>query len=89
MTILNVSMPESLRQYVESQATQGNASAYIRHLIREDQKRHAQENTALLREYLQISARQLDTGDTADITAEAVLAAGKGRRNQTSTESRA
>jgi len=45
-TTMNVSMPESLRSFVSERMTSGgfnNASEYIRQLIREDQKRVAQE----------------------------------------------
>ena len=43
MTSLNVSLPESLKEYVEEQTKNGYAtpSEYVRELIREDQKRRA------------------------------------------------
>ena len=47
MTTMNVSLPEPMREWVEAQiakGTFGNASEYIRSLIREDQKRSAQED---------------------------------------------
>jgi antitoxin ParD1/3/4 len=46
MTTLNISLPEPMRAYVEQQVAQGGystASEYIRQLVREDQKRAAQE----------------------------------------------
>ena len=42
---MNISMPASLAQFVERRVRQrfGNRSEYIRHLIREDEKRAEQE----------------------------------------------
>lgn len=43
MATMNVSLPDSLKAWVESQTesgTFGNASEYIRDLIRKDQERH-------------------------------------------------
>ena len=82
MTTLNVSMPEAMRDYVEQQAERGqySASEYIRHLIREDQKRTAEEERNYLWELLAISAKQLDDGDVEDLTLEQVLEEGRARR---------
>lgn len=46
MTTMNISLPESLRTFVEQRAATGfgSASEYIRTLLREDQKRSAQEH---------------------------------------------
>lgn len=44
MTTMNVSIPDSMKQWVEQQAISGryaNASDYVRHLIRCDQERSA------------------------------------------------
>lgn len=46
MSTLNISLPEKMRSYVEAQVERGmygSTSDYIRTLIREDQKRRAQE----------------------------------------------
>jgi len=46
MTSLNVSLPKVLRDYVEGQVSEGGFSTpseYVRALIRDDQKRRAQE----------------------------------------------
>ncbi len=46
MTSLNISLPKALRQYIEGQIAGGaysTPSEYVRELIREDQKRRAQE----------------------------------------------
>ncbi len=82
MSTLNVSMPESMRDYIEQQAERGqySSSEYVRHLIREDQKRAADTERNFLWELLAISAKQLDDGDFADVTAESVLARGRARR---------
>lgn len=44
MTTMNVSIPDSMKQWVEQQTQSGqyaNASDYMRHLIRRDQERMA------------------------------------------------
>ena len=49
-TTMNISLPESMRRYVEARMERGgfgNASEYIRHLIREDQKAEARERIEL------------------------------------------
>lgn len=46
MTSLNISLPEPLRDWIEAQVKRGrygNASEYLRELIRRDQERQAQE----------------------------------------------
>ena len=46
MTNMNISLPETLKSYVEEQVTSGGygtASEYLRELIREDKKRKARE----------------------------------------------
>jgi antitoxin ParD1/3/4 len=46
MTSLNISLPETLKKYVEQQTEQGGYSTpseYVRQLLREDQKRRAEE----------------------------------------------
>jgi antitoxin ParD1/3/4 len=45
MTTLNISLPEAMRVFIDEEIARGEfstASEYIRHLIREDQKRVAQ-----------------------------------------------
>ena len=57
MTTMNISLPETLREYVENRVEEegfGSVSEYIRQLVREDQKRKEQEKLeALLLERLQ------------------------------------
>ena len=46
MTSLNISLPKTLKEYVEGQVAAGTYSTpseYMRELIREDQKRRARE----------------------------------------------
>lgn len=56
MTTLNISLPESLREFVDAQVAEGgydSSSAFIEALIREAQKRQARERIdALLLEGL-------------------------------------
>jgi antitoxin ParD1/3/4 len=82
MSTLNISMPEAMRDYVEAQAERGqySASEYVRHLIREDQKRQSEVERNRLWELLAISAKQLDDGYFADLTPERVLVEGRARR---------
>lgn len=51
MTTLNVSLPESLSDFIKEQVTKGgysNASEYISYLIRQAQERAAQERLEML-----------------------------------------
>lgn len=67
MTTLNISLPDSMRAFIDEQiAKEGfsTASEYIRHLIRQDQKRAAQAKleTMLL--------EGLDSGEAIEVTDE-------------------
>jgi antitoxin ParD1/3/4 len=57
MTSLNISLPRTLKEFVEKQAEEGGYSTpseYVRQLVREDQRRSAQEKLeALILEGLQ------------------------------------
>jgi len=67
MGTLNISLPDPMRAYVEEQAQAGGystVSEYLRALIREDQKRKAQERLeALLLE-------GLESGDASALTSK-------------------
>ena len=67
MTTMNITLPEPMRQFIEEQVNSGSygtASEYMRALVREDQKRKAQERLeALLLE-------GLDSGDPIEATPE-------------------
>lgn len=50
MTTLNISLPKTLREFVEAKVAEGDystVSAYVRKLIREEQKRTANEEVEL------------------------------------------
>ena len=50
MTTLNVPLPDSMRAFIDQKVAQGGystASEYIRQLVREDQKRAAQETAGI------------------------------------------
>jgi antitoxin ParD1/3/4 len=67
MTTMNISLPDSMRAFIEQKIAQSGystASEYIRQLVREDQKRAAQERLeALLME-------GLDSGPSREMTKE-------------------
>ena len=67
MTTLNISLPESMRSFIDEQIAKGGystASEYIRHLIRQDQKQAAQMKfEAMLLE-------GLDSGEPIEVTDE-------------------
>lgn len=51
MGTLNISLPDSMRAYIEDQASTGGfstASEYVRALVRQDQKRRAEERLEAL-----------------------------------------
>lgn len=88
MATLNISLPDAMRDHVERQAAQGNysASEYIRHLIRQNQQRQRDEERALLKEYLALSAQQIDEDDLAEVTVEGLLATGRAKRRGRAAE---
>jgi antitoxin ParD1/3/4 len=72
MSTLNISLPEVMKAFVEEQVRSGmygSASDYVRALIREDQKRKAEERLeALLLEGLSSGeARPMTAKDWAEI----------------------
>jgi antitoxin ParD1/3/4 len=67
MTTVNISLPDPMKSFVDSQVTKGmygSVSDYIRTLIREDQKRKAQEEL----EKKLLAA--LDDGNFQEVTPE-------------------
>ena len=66
MTTLNISLPDSMRAFIDEQITQGGystASEYIRDLIRQAQKQAAQEKLdSLLLEGLE-SGKSIEVTD--------------------------
>ena len=67
MTSLNISLPQSLKEFVEERVKEGGYSTpseYVRQLLREDQKRRTEEKLeALLLE-------GLNSGEPIEITPE-------------------
>ena len=63
---MNVSLPEELKEYVETQTKRGYStpSEYVRELIREDQKRRAREKLDSL------LLDGLNSGDSLPVDAE-------------------
>jgi antitoxin ParD1/3/4 len=67
MTNMNVSLPETLKDYVEEQVISGGygtSSEYLRELIREDKKRKAQERLETL------LLEGLESGEAIPVTPE-------------------
>ena len=64
MTSMNVSLPESLRKFAEERAAKGysSVSEYFRVLLREDQKRFAQDRVE------QLLLEGLDSGEPVEVT---------------------
>ena len=67
MTTMNISLPDSMRAYIEQKVAQGGystASEYIRQLVRDDQTRATQQRLeALLME-------GIESGPSHEMTAE-------------------
>jgi len=76
MQSMNISLPEPLKQFVDGQIAQGrysSASEYVRELIRDDEKRKAQEQLeALLLEGLQGQAQAMTAEDWTAIRKDAL-----------------
>ena len=86
MDSMNISLPEPMKDFVDRQIASGrygSASEYVRALIREDEKRKAEERLeALLLEGLQGEESELTREDWSAIRdeARARLAASRKRR---------
>ena len=76
MQSMNISLPEPLKEFVEGLIASGrysSASEYVRELIRDDEKRKAEERLeSLLLEGLSGDESKLTRKDFADIRAEAL-----------------
>jgi antitoxin ParD1/3/4 len=77
MQSLNISLPESLKEFVAGQIAAGrysSASEYVRELIRADEKRKAEERLeTLLLEGLQSAETELTPADWSEIRQEAIV----------------
>ncbi len=71
MAIVNISLPDPMKQYIEERISEGGystTSEYFRDLVREDQKRRAQEKLeALLLAGLDSPAKELTPEDWTDL----------------------
>ena len=74
MQTMNISLPEGLKQFVDKQITLGrysSASEYVRELIRDDEKRKAQEwFEAMLLEGINSEETPMTAQDWIDIRKE-------------------
>jgi antitoxin ParD1/3/4 len=77
MQSLNISLPESPKEFVAGQIAAGHyssASEYVRELIRADEKRKAEERLeTLLLEGLQSAETELTPADWSEIRQEAIV----------------
>jgi len=71
MQSMNISLPESMKQFVEAEVASGGygtASEFIRNLLREEQKRKARAGVdALLLEGLRSEASELTQADWKEL----------------------
>jgi antitoxin ParD1/3/4 len=85
MESMNISLPEPLKRFVDTQVAQGRystASEYIRDLIRADEKRKAEEALeAKLLEGLNSAESHLSPADWRELRQEALVRL-KARRHQ-------
>ena len=68
MTSMNISIPESLREFVEAQVEQhgyNSASEYVRELIRDARERMTKETE--LRELVRLGLEQLRRGESLEL----------------------
>jgi len=76
MQSMNISLPDPMKEFVEGLIASGrysSASEYVRELIRDDEKRKAEERLeALLLEGLSGAESKLTRKDFAEIRAEAL-----------------
>ena len=74
MSTMNISLPETLKDFVDQQVASGrysSASEYVRELIREDEKRQAQERLeSMLLEGLNSDATEMREEDWEEIRRE-------------------
>ncbi len=86
ITTLNVSLPEAMREWIQARVAQdsfSSASEYVRSLIREDQKRRADQRLeTLLLEGLEGSFEEMTPGDWKDIRRELRKRVAKKRRKE-------
>jgi antitoxin ParD1/3/4 len=85
MQTMNISLPDPLKDFVDAQITSGrysSVSEYVRELIREDEKRKAEERLeAMLLQGISSPETELTRRDFEDIRKEA-LSRLKARKKQ-------
>ena len=67
MAVVNISLPDQMKTYIDERLNEGrfsSTSEYFRDLIREDQKRHAQERLERL------LLEGLESGEPIEVTKE-------------------
>ena len=86
MQTMNISLPEPLKDFVDRQIADGrysSASEYVRELIRNDEKRKAEEQLAtLLREGLRSEETPLTGDDWKAIRAEVLARVKQARKRK-------
>jgi antitoxin ParD1/3/4 len=86
MESMNISLPEPLKQFVDTQIAKGrysSVSEYVRELIRADEKRKAEEHLeALLLEGLQGEEALFNRDDWQAIRQEALTQVKKARKTR-------
>ena len=79
MQTMNISLPDPLKKFVDGQVATGrysSVSEYMRELIREDEKRKAEERLeSLLLEGLETAESELTRADWSDIRKQALAQA--------------
>ena len=79
MQTMNISLPDPLKKFVDGQVAAGrysSVSEYMRELIREDEKRKAEERLeSLLLEGLESAESELTRADWSDIRKQALAQA--------------
>lgn len=84
MATMNISLPDQMKEFVEGQISEGgynSASEYFRELVRDDQKRKAQEKLEqLLLEGLESGKRITVTPEYVQKKKSELIARHKGRK---------
>ena len=89
MTNLNISMPDSMKAYVEAQAANfcfSSAGDYINHLINMDKERKDIEKQAKLAQYLALCEAQIARGEVKTWNREDFLRKVEADYNKKSTK---
>ena len=86
MQSMNISLPEPLKQFVDQQIAAGkysSVSEYVRELIRDDEKRKAEDRLeALLLEGLESDESPLTSEDWASIRKDALARVGARKKKR-------